>query len=261
MYGVWCGASERLPPGRSRRRGQTGRLEPLGGDPGRRQTLARRSLDRCLCWRPSVRAPLVETLTIRCSKRWTRCAPSRRPAMAEVVVDASALVDLLLDDELGSAVKRRLSGHALHAPAHVDAEIISALGRLMRAGTVEADDVTTMLRAPRRRPHPAPSGRRTAPRRLGTAPPVASGGRPCTSSSRRRAACRSSPPTVACARRRASTSSPRDAGHELAKPGVAVLGARVRRGRRPAAGRPAERTERAFSRLSAGRWRVSRSGL
>ena len=38
--------------------------------------------------------------------------------MAEVVVDASALVDLLLDNELGGAVRRRLAGHALHAPAH-----------------------------------------------------------------------------------------------------------------------------------------------
>jgi predicted nucleic acid-binding protein len=65
--------------------------------------------------------------------------------MAEVVVDASALVDLLLGNELGDAVGVRLAGHALHAPAHADAEILSALGRLQRAGAVQPDDVEAML--------------------------------------------------------------------------------------------------------------------
>ena len=72
----------------------------------------------------------------------------RRPphAMAEVVVDASAMVDLLLGNEVGGAVRRRLAGHALHAPAHLDAEVLSALGRLHRAGDLEAEDVESMLR-------------------------------------------------------------------------------------------------------------------
>lgn len=65
--------------------------------------------------------------------------------MAEAVADASAFVDLLLGNEQGSAVQRRIAGHALHAPAHVDAEVLSALGRLQRAGTIEADDVEPML--------------------------------------------------------------------------------------------------------------------
>jgi predicted nucleic acid-binding protein len=65
--------------------------------------------------------------------------------MAEVVVDASALVDLLLGNELGDAVGVRLAGHVLHAPAHADAEILSALGCLQRAGAVEPDDVKVML--------------------------------------------------------------------------------------------------------------------
>ena len=65
--------------------------------------------------------------------------------MAEAVADASALVDLLLGNEQGHAVQRRISGHALHAPAHVDAEVLSALGRLQRAGVIEADRVQTML--------------------------------------------------------------------------------------------------------------------
>jgi predicted nucleic acid-binding protein len=66
-------------------------------------------------------------------------------AMAEVVVDASAMVDLLLDNELGGAVRRRLAGHALHAPAHLDAEVLSALGRLHRAGALKAEEVESRL--------------------------------------------------------------------------------------------------------------------
>lgn len=65
--------------------------------------------------------------------------------MAEAVVDASALVDLLLDNDPGRAVRRRIAGHALHAPAHIDAEVLSALGRLHRAGELEADSVESML--------------------------------------------------------------------------------------------------------------------
>lgn len=66
--------------------------------------------------------------------------------MAEVVVDASAMVDLLLDNELGSAVRRRLTGHALHAPAHLDVEVLSALGRLHRADDLGVDEVESRLR-------------------------------------------------------------------------------------------------------------------
>ncbi len=65
--------------------------------------------------------------------------------MGEIVVDASALIDLLLANELGQAVGRRVAGHDLHAPAHVDAEVLSALGRLHRAGDLDADDVETKL--------------------------------------------------------------------------------------------------------------------
>lgn len=66
--------------------------------------------------------------------------------MAEVVVDPSAMVDLLLGNELGAVVRRRLAGHALHAPAHLDAEVLSALGRLHLAGDLEAEDVESRLR-------------------------------------------------------------------------------------------------------------------
>lgn len=72
--------------------------------------------------------------------------------MADLVVDASSVVDLLLGNELGSAVGRRLRGHDLHAPAHLDAEVLSALGRLHRSGEVGADSVTTLLVALREAP-------------------------------------------------------------------------------------------------------------
>lgn len=43
--------------------------------------------------------------------------------------------------------RRRLGGHALHAPAHLDAEVLSALGRLHRAGDLAAVDVENGLHA------------------------------------------------------------------------------------------------------------------
>jgi predicted nucleic acid-binding protein len=69
----------------------------------------------------------------------------RRRVMAEVVIDASALVDLLLGGTLGDAVAARTSGHTLHGPAHIDAEVLSALGRLNRAGRLTPAGVHSML--------------------------------------------------------------------------------------------------------------------
>jgi predicted nucleic acid-binding protein len=65
--------------------------------------------------------------------------------MAELVVDASAIVDLLVRSEVAAAVAARLRGHALHAPAHVDAEVLSALGRLQRAGLLSSRQVGARL--------------------------------------------------------------------------------------------------------------------
>jgi predicted nucleic acid-binding protein len=66
--------------------------------------------------------------------------------MAEVVViDASAMVDLLASTPLASAVAARLDGAVLHAPAHFDAEVLSALGRLHRARDLPARTVRTRL--------------------------------------------------------------------------------------------------------------------
>ncbi len=65
--------------------------------------------------------------------------------MAEVVLDASAMVDLLLGNPEGAAVRDRLAGHSLHAPGHLDAEVLSALGRLSRAGDLDEDTGARLL--------------------------------------------------------------------------------------------------------------------
>jgi predicted nucleic acid-binding protein len=61
------------------------------------------------------------------------------------VVDASAVVEALLGTNLGRKVRRRMSGHDLHAPAHLDAEVLSALGRLHRAGEMDRSAVEAAL--------------------------------------------------------------------------------------------------------------------
>lgn len=62
-----------------------------------------------------------------------------------VVTDASILVDLLAGTDRAAAVRGRLSGTAPQAPAHVDAEVLSALGRLHRVGELSAADVEAGL--------------------------------------------------------------------------------------------------------------------
>jgi len=67
------------------------------------------------------------------------------PAPESLVVDASAAVEALLGSELGIEVRARMRGHELHAPAHIDAEVLSALGRLHRAGDLAQATVTMAL--------------------------------------------------------------------------------------------------------------------
>ncbi len=52
------------------------------------------------------------------------------------VVDASVIVDFVLGGSAQGAIAERLSNVSLHAPAHLDAEVLSAIGRLHRAGTL-----------------------------------------------------------------------------------------------------------------------------
>jgi predicted nucleic acid-binding protein len=67
------------------------------------------------------------------------------PLAETLVLDASAAVEALLGSTTGLAVRHRMRGTQLHAPAHLDAEVLSALGRLHRAGDVLAGAVTTGL--------------------------------------------------------------------------------------------------------------------
>lgn len=62
-----------------------------------------------------------------------------------LVVDASALVDLLLGVPRSAAIRDRLRGHELHVPAHCDAEVLSAFGRLERGGHMAASEVAERI--------------------------------------------------------------------------------------------------------------------
>ncbi|MGW4484062.1 type II toxin-antitoxin system VapC family toxin [Amycolatopsis sp. NPDC004368] len=63
------------------------------------------------------------------------------------VLDASVLVDLLAGTSYADSARSRLRGTVLHAPAHLDAEVLSALGRLQRAGELTTEDVDVALGA------------------------------------------------------------------------------------------------------------------
>jgi predicted nucleic acid-binding protein len=82
---------------------------------------------------------------------------ARGAEATEAVVDASAMVEALLGTTLGIEVRARMRGRELHAPAHLDAEVLSAFGRLHRAGDLATNSVEAALReltaAPIRR-HP-----------------------------------------------------------------------------------------------------------
>lgn len=75
-----------------------------------------------------------------------RARSSATPSvLEEIVIDASAVVEALLGTDLGVRVRERMRGHRLHAPAHLDAEVLSALGRLHRTGEVPESTVTAAL--------------------------------------------------------------------------------------------------------------------
>ncbi len=69
------------------------------------------------------------------------------PETESLVVDASVIVDLLARSSLARAVGDRLRGSAWHAPAHLDAEVLSALGRLERAGRLDGVEAADGLLA------------------------------------------------------------------------------------------------------------------
>jgi predicted nucleic acid-binding protein len=63
----------------------------------------------------------------------------------ELVVDASVVVDLVLGADNAAAIAERIAGSVLHAPAHLDAEVLSAIGRLHRAGVLPAREAGERL--------------------------------------------------------------------------------------------------------------------
>lgn len=75
----------------------------------------------------------------------TAGAGDRVPGVERVVLDASTAVDLLAATPAAAAASRRLARTELHGPAHLDAEVLSALGRLHRAGDLSAAEVETGL--------------------------------------------------------------------------------------------------------------------
>jgi len=63
--------------------------------------------------------------------------------MAEsLVLDASAMVDLLVGSDHASSIEAHLHASEVHAPGHFDAEVLSALGRLHRASQLATRQVT-----------------------------------------------------------------------------------------------------------------------
>ena len=66
------------------------------------------------------------------------------PSRPALVIDASAMVHLLLAPSGATAISSAMSTHRSHVPAHFDAEVLSALGRLNRAG--ELDDTAVSVR-------------------------------------------------------------------------------------------------------------------
>jgi predicted nucleic acid-binding protein len=65
--------------------------------------------------------------------------------MPSIVIDASAAVELLMRSPAGEQVEGILQGQQVAVPAHFDAEVFSALGRLVRAGTLEEGWMETLL--------------------------------------------------------------------------------------------------------------------
>lgn len=60
--------------------------------------------------------------------------------MTVAVVDAATVVDLICDLPAAATFRRPLAeADALAAPAHLDAEVLSALGRLKRAGHLTSE--------------------------------------------------------------------------------------------------------------------------
>jgi predicted nucleic acid-binding protein len=57
------------------------------------------------------------------------------------------MVDLLTGAGETVEIRERLANSTVHVPAHFDAEVLSAIGRLARAGKLTSDEVSAFLKA------------------------------------------------------------------------------------------------------------------
>ena len=69
-----------------------------------------------------------------------------------IVIDASAVVDLLAGSRSAGWIDSTIRGRSLHAPGHVYAEVLNALGRIYRRGVRTSDETSAMLGELRRMP-------------------------------------------------------------------------------------------------------------
>lgn len=83
-----------------------------------------------------------------------------------IILDASALVDIVLVQPNANWILGQLDGEQVVAPAHQPAEVLSALARLVRAGGLEPDAARNALDAalgiPQRLVVPSPAHVRRA---------------------------------------------------------------------------------------------------
>lgn len=63
-----------------------------------------------------------------------------------LVLDASSVIELILDTAVGASVRTHLdSTHSLHAPELLGLEVVSALRRLLLSGEIDQTDADTAL--------------------------------------------------------------------------------------------------------------------
>lgn len=72
--------------------------------------------------------------------------------MTGVIVDASALAAVLFDEPEAASVVQKLRGHALHAPALIDYELVSTALKKVRREPARRPAVLAALNAARRLP-------------------------------------------------------------------------------------------------------------
>jgi predicted nucleic acid-binding protein len=70
----------------------------------------------------------------------------------KLVIDASAMVDYLVASPLSARVAERIADNEILVPAHFDAEVLSALGRLHRGGELSEAEVEARVALTARAP-------------------------------------------------------------------------------------------------------------